>query len=106
MVIDEKLKVDTSRPPEQSSPNPNESTTTIDAEPAAPTEAEEDLSEEQQGMRKHLIALSIVLCQLVVVCDRLGIYTQSCHLDSRNNIGSSFRIRLVDLIYSSPEVGI
>ncbi|UKZ91235.1 uncharacterized protein TrAFT101_006227 [Trichoderma asperellum] len=66
MAIDGESKVDTSRPPEPSAPSPDESTTTIDAEPAIPTEVEGDLSKEQQGIRKHLIALSIVLCQLVV----------------------------------------
>ncbi|KAM0453360.1 hypothetical protein ACHAO4_004953 [Trichoderma viride] len=66
MAIDEEMKVDASRPPEQSTPNSDGSTTTIDAEPTVPTEAEGGLSKEQQGIRKHLIALSIVLCQLIV----------------------------------------
>lgn len=70
MAIDEEMKVDASRPPEQSTPNSDGSTTTIDAEPTVPTEAEGGLSKEQQGIRKHLIALSIVLCQLIVVCGR------------------------------------
>lgn len=69
MAIDEEMKVDTCRPPEQSTPNSDGSTTTIDAEPTVATEAEGGLSKEQQGIRKHLIALSIVLCQLIVVCD-------------------------------------
>lgn len=76
MAIDEESKVDTSRPPEQSAPSSDESTTTIDAEPAIPTEVEGDLSKEQQGIRKHLIALSIVLCQLVVVCGSSGLHPQ------------------------------
>lgn len=71
MAIDEEMKVDASRPPEQSTPNSDGSTTTIDAEPTVPTEAEGDLSKGKQGIRKHLIALSIVLCQLIVVCGRL-----------------------------------
>lgn len=70
MAIDEEMKVDASRPPEQSTPNSDGSTTTIDAEPTVPTEAEGGLSKEQKGIRKHLIALSIVLCQLIVVCGR------------------------------------
>lgn len=76
MAIDGESKVDTSRPPEPSAPSPDESTTTIDAEPAIPTEVEGDLSKEQQGIRKHLIALSIVLCQLVVVCGGSGFHSQ------------------------------
>jgi hypothetical protein len=70
MAIDEELKVDTSRPPEQSTPNSDGSSATIDAEPTVPTETGGDLVKEQQGIRKHLIALSIVLCQLIVVCGR------------------------------------
>lgn len=68
MAIDEELKLD--RPADQSTPEPGESTTTIDVEPTIQTEAGEDVAKGQQGTRKHLIALSIVLCQLVVVCGR------------------------------------
>lgn len=82
MAIDEKMKVDTSQPPEQSTPNSDGSTTTIDAEPTVPTEAERNVAKEQQGTRKHLIALSIVLCQLVVVCGSFRFHTQSFHLNS------------------------
>lgn len=86
--MDEELKVDTSRPPEQSAPNSDESTTTIDVEPAVPTEVEGDLSKEKQGIRKHLIALSIVLCQLIVVCGISGFHTQSSHPNSPRHFRS------------------
>ncbi|KAL7949386.1 MFS general substrate transporter [Trichoderma barbatum] len=64
MAIDEELKVD--RPTEQPTPGSGESTTTIDVEPTTQTDAGEDVDKGQRGVRKHLIALSIVLCQLVV----------------------------------------
>ncbi|KAL6815408.1 MFS general substrate transporter [Trichoderma sp. SZMC 28013] len=65
MAADKELEVD--RPNEQSTPESGESTTTIDAEPTNQREAAgEDVVKGDKGIRKHLIALSIVLCQLVV----------------------------------------
>lgn len=108
MAFDEESKVDTSRLPEQSAPSSDESTTTIDAEPTIPTGIEGDLSKEQQGIRKHLIALSIVLCQLVVVCGSSGFHSQRVSIFNslENYIGFSFWFRPFDLIYDSPRVGI
>ncbi|KAM0261827.1 hypothetical protein ACHAQJ_002030 [Trichoderma viride] len=66
MAIDEELKVEPFRPTEQSTPDSGESTTTINAETTVQIEGGEGVAKGQQGIRMHLIALSIVLCQLIV----------------------------------------
>jgi hypothetical protein len=85
MAIDEKLKVDSFQPAEQPTPGSGDSTTTIDAEVAVQTEGGEDVTKGQQGVRKHLIALSIVLCQLVVVCGRSDYLCAASHLNRQIN---------------------
>jgi hypothetical protein len=68
MAVDEEPKVE--RAAERTAPESGESTTTLDAEPTTQADAGENAAKGQRGVRKHLIALSIVLCQLVVVCWR------------------------------------
>ncbi|RFU77230.1 efflux pump antibiotic resistance [Trichoderma arundinaceum] len=64
MAVEEELKVDQTT--EQPAPDSGDSTTTIDAEATVQTQGGGDAAKGEQGMRKHMIALSIVLCQLVV----------------------------------------